>query len=209
MEIRAAFEARRNLLVELADKLDARMREALEGLPHVDRISFRPKSTDSFVAKVLDSAGRPVRAPDGVQKYVEPLEEVEDQVAGRILVFFRRDIAVVEAQLREWFRASVEYRRRAPASAAAFGYESDHFIFVIDEHMKPAGWDGAGPMPLTFELQVRTLFMHAYAEPQHDLGYKPGQPLDSDTEREFAWIAASAWGADKVMNELYERLASR
>jgi hypothetical protein len=60
-------------------------------------------------------------------------------------VFSRDDLDPVESHIKDWFRAAVEYRRKEPALAAAFGYESDHFIFVIDEHMKPDGWENAGP----------------------------------------------------------------
>jgi putative GTP pyrophosphokinase len=207
--IRDAYVAREGLLQTTADALEARLAEALEGVRHVDRVTFRVKSVESFVRKCTSESGEPkLDTADGV-KYSEPLEEIEDQIAGRVLVFFRRDLEVVEARIRECFRAAVEFKRREPASAAAFGYESDHFVFVIDEHIKADGWADAGAMPTTFELQVRTLFMHAYAEPQHDLGYKGDEPLDSETERQFAWIAASAWGADRTMNELYEKLSKR
>ena len=205
-ELQHLYEDRRHLLDLASEKLEARVRAALDGLAHIDRISFRIKETSSFVDKCSNSDGEARKDHSGITKYAEPLEEVEDQIAGRVLVFFRSDIDLIETALQEWFRSAVEYRRREPAVAAAFGYESDHYIFIIDEHMKPDGWGDAGPMPTTFELQVRTLFMHAFAEPQHDLGYKGGEPLDSETEREFAWIAASAWGADRTMNDLYERL---
>jgi putative GTP pyrophosphokinase len=204
--LESSYQRRRNLLELAAEKLKHRVWDALDGVSHIDRVSFRTKGTASFVRKCIGEDGQLRLDASGSPKYSDPLEEVEDQIAGRILVFFRDDLDLVEGKIREWFRASVEYRRKAPSVAAAFGYESDHFIFVIDEHMKPAGWDDAGPMPSTFELQVRTLFMHAFAEPQHDLGYKGGEPLDSETEREFAWIAASAWGADRTMNDLYQQL---
>lgn len=41
-------------------------------------------------------------------------------------------------------------------------------------------------MPVTFELQVRTHFMHAWAEPQHDLGYTPDGVVERDHRRQLA-----------------------
>jgi len=201
-ELADKFRSRISLLDGAAALLEQRVTEALSTTHHVDRISFRVKDPVSFAKKCLADDGSPATGEDGVPKYREPLEEVEDQIAGRVLVFFRSDLPVVEARIREWFHASVETQRKRPSSADAFGYESDHYIFVIDEHMKPAGWDSAGPMPTTFELQIRTLFMHAYAEPQHDLGYK-GSDLPTDVRRRLAWIAASAWGADTQLDDLY------
>ena len=208
-DIRAEYEQRRPLLVDLANRLEARMNEALEDVPHIDRVSFRAKTTASFCRKCLTDDGEPLReSPDSDPHYLSPLEEVEDQVAGRILVLYRDDLEVVEGVVRDWFAAAVEVTRKRPVTTSSFGYESNHYIFVIDEHMKPDGWDAADRMPATFELQIRTLFMHAYAEPQHDIGYKAGAEPDEEIDRQFAWIAASAWGADRTMNDLYRQIAA-
>src|SRR5690606_23845862 len=206
-ELEGQYGSRIGLLDGAAALLEERVKEALDGTAHVDRISFRVKSSDSFARKCLREDGQPTLDAEGKVKYLQPLEEVEDQIAGRVLVLFRSDLPIVETRIREWFPATVEVQRKRPTTSNAFGYESDHYIFVIDEHMKPSGWEAAGPMPATFELQIRTLFMHAYAEPQHDLGYK-GRPQSADVERRLAWIAASAWGADYQFDEL-NRLADR
>ncbi|MDV3135199.1 RelA/SpoT domain-containing protein [Mycobacterium sp. 29Ha] len=191
--VRDQYVRRYPLLLELADTLQANTLDALAGVPHIDRVAFRAKSVDSFVAKSLDS------------KYKQPLSEIEDQIAGRVITFFRDDIETVRAALNSWFGA-VERETKEPSTPNEFGYESEHFVVVIQEHIKPTGWNDHPDMPNTFELQVRTLFMHAWAEPQHDLGYK-GSDIDRQTKRELAWIAASAWGADKTLNELAARLA--
>jgi ppGpp synthetase/RelA/SpoT-type nucleotidyltranferase len=61
-------------------------------------------------------------------------------------------------------------------------------------------------MPTTFELQIRTLCMHAWAEPQHDVGYKSAEELSREDRRELAWIAASIWGADHGFERVLKRL---
>lgn len=40
--------------------------------------------------------------------------------------------------------------------------------------------------------------MHAYAEPQHNLGYKRMKTIPSEINRQLAWVAATSWGADKA-----------
>lgn len=189
------YEERLPLLRVLSDNLHEKAAQALEGLSHIDRISFRVKDSGSFARKCLPE-GKP--AP-----YDRPLVEVEDQLAGRVLVFFAHDMEVVDAQLRRWFQGMVEERKRRPANAAEFGYESDHYVIVIDEHLKPEGWKDRSDLPVTFELQIRTLFMHAWAEPQHDLGYKGGA-LSDDQKRLHAWVAASAWGADRAFEDAWD-----
>lgn len=192
-DLAGAYAARRPALRELSDRLQEKTSEALDGVRHIDRISFRVKAHSSFMAKATRSV------------YANPLADIEDQVAGRVLTFFRDDIPIVRERLTAWFGA-VEHETKEPVGPAEFGYESDHFVFVISEQWKPSGWTVFEDMPSTFEFQVRTLFMHAWSEPQHDLGYKPGAPLDRQTMRELAWIAASAWGADRTLNEVAGRL---
>lgn len=191
--VRLAYQQRKPLLDALADQLQDQTSEALDGVNHIDRVTFRVKTETSFTAKALQP------------KYAHPLVELEDQVAGRVLTFFRDDIDVVSTALSEWFGA-VERRTKEPTGPKEFDYESEHFIYVIPEHIKPDGWSDIGEMPTTFELQIRTLFMHAWAEPQHDLGYK-GNGIDRATERELAWVAASAWGADRTFNDIARRLS--
>ena len=43
--------------------------------------------------------------------------------------------------------------------------------------------------------------MHAWAEPQHDLGDKPGSPLDRETTGELTWVAASVWGRSDLARD--------
>lgn len=187
------YESRRTLLNELASALEQEVKDALAGLERIDRIGFRVKGRDSFVEKAED--------PDNDPGYTDPLVEIEDQVAGRVLVHFLSDMPTVHNRLDGTF-STVERIERRPERDAEFGYESDHLICVIPPHVKPDGWSGRADVPGTFELQIRTLFMHAYAEPQHDMQYKNADDLPPAVRKELAWIAASAWGADQAYDRV-------
>lgn len=200
VDLQNEFERRKPLLDELACTLEAKTKAALEDVKHIDRITFRVKDSMSFALKAV----KPHPVLPMQPKYEAPFLQLEDQVAGRVITFFKDDITIVREALSAWFGA-VEHETKEPAGPAEFGYESDHFVFVIPDHCKPDGWAEVGDMPSTFEFQVRTIFMHAWAEPQHDLGYK-GE-LDPETKRELAWVAASSWGADRIMNDIAKRLA--
>jgi ppGpp synthetase/RelA/SpoT-type nucleotidyltranferase len=192
--IKAAYQEREPLLAETATLLEQEVRAALQDVEHIDRISCRAKSSKSFLEKAFDPANEP--------GYTDPLREIEDQVAGRVIVFFLGDIPTVREKLRKAF-TPVEYRKRRPARDEEFGYESEHLICIVPPQVKTPGWLKCDDMPNTFELQIRTIFMHAYAEPQHDTAYKSSSDLPSHIRRELAWIAAASWGADQA----YERFA--
>ena len=200
-KVEAEYAPRLPLLKTLAQNLETETQAALDNIPRVDRVSFRAKAADSFARKSLATQ-------NGALKYKMPLADIEDQVAGRVLVFFRRDIDVVVERLLKTF-SRVEQSRKAPADQRSFAYESDHLVLVIPPHVLPAGWHELEFRPTTFEMQVRTLFMHAWAEPEHDISYKAKVPLTDEEKRKIAWAAANAWGGDAIFEQVRDALAAR
>jgi putative GTP pyrophosphokinase len=197
-DLRDRYAERLDLLDQVARSLEADLLEHFDGRGHIDRISVRVKGIDSFIEK---ATGRRHGEP-----YEEPLVEVEDQIAGRILVLFTSDLDPTDEHLGQLLnRVEVDHKR--PDFWNQFDYESLHGVYAIPPTYLPAGWDEQEDMPGTLEIQIRTLFQHAYAEPQHDLGYKPGAELTPELSRELAWVAASSWGADKTLDRVRKTLA--
>lgn len=176
-------------LVNLKGRLDAYFEEILAKLEHIDRYTCRVKALESAYKKYSD-------------KYASqsaPLSNFEDLVAVRIIVFFTSDIPLVRSALLEHFER-VERSERKPEFDDQFGYESEHLVLVVPPHLKPEAGDEF--CPPTFEVQLRTILMHAYAEPQHDILYKSTAQVPREIRRRLAWIAASCWGADREYEEL-------
>ena len=194
-DLEERYHSRLPILDLIRDKLEAETIRALEGVNHIDRIYFRVKNTGSFIKKALDPKNDP--------PYSDPLLEIEDQVAGRVIVFFRDDLDIVKERLRGTFN-NVEFERRQPPVDEEFGYESNHLVCVVPPHVKGEDWELRDDLPPTFELQIRTIFMHAYAEPQHDFAYKSVHELPSGVRRELAWVAASARGADHAYSRIWD-----
>lgn len=199
-DVRTSYEGRWAALKALCEKLDAITRKSIP--IRVDRISFRPKDPDSFLRKAEK------KTENGRDKYSSPLEDIEDQVAGRVLVLFRRDISTVVEGLRKIFNA-VEQVHKEPSSTDAFAYESEHLVFSIPPTAHPDGWESIANRPRSFEMQVRTVFMHAWAEPQHDLNYKGTTPLTDDERRMLAWAASNAWGGDAIFERVLDSIEKR
>lgn len=193
-DLQKLYLKRRTLLEKLRKELEQETAAALNNLPHIDRVAFRVKGPESFLKKAND--------PKNKTFYTDPLTEIEDQIAGRIITFFLSDIPIVKARLTDGTFEVAENWTRAPERDAEFGYETEHLILIIPIQLKPRDWDKHERMPTTFELQIRTIFMHAYAEPQHDIAYKGAADLPQEARRQLGWIAASSWGADQA----YERV---
>lgn len=195
--LRQRYQGNLSLLNEVRKRLLDETESALLNVDHVDRVAYRVKGVESFVEKATD--------PQNIPPYQDPLVEIEDQIAGRVVVFFLPDIDLVCSRLAGSFTA-IESSRRRPSPDREFGYESHHLVCMIPPQCLPDGWNTRDDVPTTFELQIRTLFMHSWAEPQHDLGYKGTQNLPSEIKRELAWIAASAWGADQAYKRVIDRV---
>lgn len=194
-ELRAEYKRRYDAILKpLADALQAYLADCLSGEPRIDRIAARAKGIDRFVAKATKLVGS---AP----KYQEPFVQIQDQVGARIITFYLGDVERLDPIIKKYFNP-IEYKDLIPDSHWEFGYFGRHYILAIPSDVIDEKWDKE-MIPRFFELQVKTLFEHAWSEAEHDLGYKPGeQPLTSDQTRRLAYTSAQAWGADRMFEEL-------
>ena len=168
-------------------------------MPHIDRIAARSKSVDRFIAKSEKKVG-------GKRKYSDPLVQIQDQIGARIVVFYLRDVDVVAARINDHLR-KIETQAIVPDSEAEFGYFGRHFVLFLPSEL----FDDEVPQdqaPKFFELQIKTLYQHAWAEANHDLSYKPPEDLSSDDKRKIAFTAAQSWGADQIFDDLFGRLVA-
>lgn len=178
----------------IAAALQQHVADHFKSQPRIDRISARAKEVDSFIAKAQKKDGRK-------WKYQDPMSEIQDQIGCRIVTFFLSDVDNLDAIVKKYFRP-IEFQDRIPESEWEFGYFGRHYVLLLPSD---AVSDDIDPslVPNFFELQIKTLFQHAWSEAEHDLGYKPGdEPLTSDQKRRLAFTSAEAWGADQIFDEL-------
>jgi GTP pyrophosphokinase len=195
------YKRRFEILGQLAAGIETQLRDYLKGVPRIDRISARPKSVESFLKKAQAQI-------DGKPKYDDPLQQIQDQVGARIVTFYHSDIERVTAIINKYYRP-IESKVMVPDHEWKFGYFGQHFVLLIPSEVIDAGWD-KNLMPQFFELQIKTLFQHAWSEANHDLGYKPAiAPVNAASERKLAFTSAQAWGADHIFDELSRETAGR
>lgn len=183
-------------LIDAAQGLEQHIIEVLDDAPHIDRVTARAKSPERFLAKAAKTEGDAL-------KYDDPLTQIQDQIGARIIVFYKNDVPNIKRLIEKYFR-KIEEKSKEPPTPDSFGYSGEHFILIIPDDIKP---DSAPNFPKVFELQIKTLYEHAWSEASHDIGYKANRPLTSEEIRKMAFTAAQSWGADKIFTELAESLS--
>lgn len=202
MTVEAQYRARyETVLFPIADKLANLLQEIFAGQPRIDRISTRPKSVERFMGKANAEK-------DGKAKYEDPLHQIQDQIGARIITFYKDDVHRISEEVQRYFHA-IESKDMLPENEWEFGYFGNHHILMLQKDLIDPSFD-KNLVPYCFELQIKTLFQHAWSEANHDLGYKPGQqPLASDELRQLAFTSAQAWGADRVFNDLFVKRSAQ
>lgn len=193
--VKDAYESRRQqMLIPLAQRIEDHLKKLLADCPRIDKISVRAKSTDRFTFKAEKQV-------NGKPKYSDPLNQIQDQLGARIVTFYKSDVEALTTEIRKYFRP-IETRQIVPDSEREFGYEGTHFILFLPRDVFDDKITERESIQF-FELQIKTLFQHAWSEAEHDLGYKPSGQLTSSQKRRLAFTAAQAWGADQIFDELH------
>ena len=196
-DIRETYSSRFDTLKAVAAKIRADLEISLAELDHIDRIFVRPKSIESFLTKAA-------KAENSIPKYQDPINEIQDQVGARIITFYLDDVEKITNRLLAYYKR-IEEKDIVPESEKEFGYFGKHFILLLPKDLKPEG-AAEELLPSVFELQIKTLFQHAFSEGSHDLAYKPVSPLSKEQQRKVAFIAAQAWGGDTIFQDLHNEL---
>ncbi len=137
-------------------------------------------------------------------KYNPPFQQVEDFIGLRVLVYFRDSAELIYNNIVKSFCPNVENLHKEPPNPNQFGYEGYHLIQSIPKEYAKHLTEGTD-VPVVFEIQVKTLYMHAWSQPEHLLRYKNKkgtEKLPENIEKKLAWLAATSWGSDSVMYEL-------
>ncbi len=194
MSLREQYQTRYdNALKLLAENLREHIKDNLNHISRIDSITTRAKSVDRFVKKSYTQTG-------GEYKYTDALNQIQDQIGARLVTFYWDDVDAVSEEVEAYYR-NIEAQQIEPDSEYEFGYVGKHYILLLPEDIIGDDVERT-QIPRFFELQIKTLFQHAWSEANHDLGYKPEGELNKEEKRKLAFTAAQAWGADRMFTEL-------
>jgi putative GTP pyrophosphokinase len=182
------------LLRARGDAVARELRELLASHPSlkVHSVAWRLKGRESLVAKLA----RPDRS------YTD-LWMLTDLVGVRVITYFSDAVErvgeLVEAHLPVAFEHSTDKRRRETTD---FGYRSLHYVARF------ARIGDLLPERACFEVQVRTVLEHAWAEIEHDLGYKATEEIPLVVRRRLNRLAGLLELADQEFGAIRSDLES-
>jgi len=118
------------------------------------------------------------------------LSEVTDIVGARVITYFEEEVDhignLVEREFLVDPKRSIDKRKLLDPDR--FGYLSLHYICGLNEQrvrlLENQQYNG-----LLCEIQIRSLLQHAWAEIEHDLGYKAGAKVPAPIRRRFSRLA--------------------
>lgn len=149
----------------------------------VHNVSYRIKSEASVRGKIA--------RPDRIYGSVH---ELTDLIGLRVVTYFEDTIEAVAQLVEEHFPINREHSvdKRQQLDPSTFGYRSLHYVCFPSEKSRD----------VSFEIQIRTILQHAWAEIEHDLGYKFPEAVPMPIKRRFSRLAGLLEIADAEFVEL-------
>lgn len=145
----------------------------------VHSVSSRVKDRDSYVKKVSRKEG----------KY-RSISDITDVAGIRIITYFHDDVDRIAAIIASEFELDLSncVDKRASHANDSFGYMSLHYVasFSTTRSELP---EYSSYKDIKFEIQIRSILQHAWAEIEHDRGYHNAMSLPPHISRRFSRLA--------------------
>ena len=162
----------------------------------------RVKNIGSFISKALYR--------DKSAKYKDPIVDIEDKVATRLVVLTTEQIEQVQAILcasSHWHaKLDKEISNEIELSPNSFSYQASHI--VVRRRLSADLQEDEEKSPIACEIQIKTLFQHAYSEMSHSTVYKGPYRQDTQLLRKLARSMALMEAVDDYFQDMYDIIDS-
>jgi len=180
------YEQNQSLFESLANKVADILKENVEEKQvQYHSISFRRKSLESFTAKAKKD------------KYADPANQIMDIAGVRVITYLETDVSRIAEIIEGLFDVDLanSLDQSKLLGSDRLGYRSVHYVAKFDKNRcKLPEYKRYKGLP--FEIQIRSLLQHAWAEIEHDRNYKFSGKLPTELERRFYLIAGALEIAD-------------
>jgi putative GTP pyrophosphokinase len=136
-----------------------------------------------------------------------PFEEFDDIVGARVICLFKNDIERVGEIIKSNFQIEkVDDKRQG--DSAPLEYLSVHYTCLLPDRYKGPRYEGTAG--IKFEIQVRTLCQHCWAQVSHHLDYKGDWDVPTSLKLSLSALSGLFYVADNQFEQFYEaRLVSK
>lgn len=192
-KILTQYEEKSPLYSSFSFKVEKILRKLCKNFS-IHQIVSRIKTKESLAQKVIKK-----------NKY-ENLDDITDILALRIITYFEDDISKIEELLNKEFKIDWENSTdKRNIEIDKFGYRSVHYILQLNDHKKELP-EYAEYKDIKFEIQIRSILQHSWAEIEHDLGYKSFTEIPQKAKRTFYRVAALLEQADIEFTKLKKEI---
>ncbi|MFE5321443.1 GTP pyrophosphokinase family protein [Paenibacillus sp. NPDC056579] len=167
-----------------------------EGLTYYS-ISSREKTMASFMSKASKD------------KYTDPLHQITDLAGIRVITYVKSEVYQCCEAIKQLFKIDEQNSgdKTTELGTDKVGYRSVHYVATLTED-RAALREILLYKDLRFEIQVRTILEHAWADIAHDRSYKyKGKfPAEYDIERRFSLASATLELVDREFDSIAKAL---
>ena len=197
-EIMAAYDESIGARTDFCFSVERLIRELIddEGIRFVDVVS-RVKTRASLAEKI-------VRKGEG--RY-QKIDDITDICGVRVITYFEGDVRrvcdILEREFKVDRQNSVD--KSQPADPDRFGYRSVHFVVSHAVGRKRLR-ENRRFTAFKVEIQIRSILQHAWAEIEHDMGYKSADEVPALVKRKFSRLAGLLELADEEFMTIRKEL---
>lgn len=154
-------------------------------------IDYRIKTKNSFIEKCKK------------EKYDDPISQITDVCGLRIIGYTNHDIKMIQSIIENEFLIDTENSidKSKIMNDDQVGYRSIHYVASIKPNRAELT-EYQEYKNIKFEIQIRTLLQHAWAEIEHDRNYKFSGELPSEIKRRFYLVAGSLELLDREFEQI-------
>jgi putative GTP pyrophosphokinase len=184
------------MLTKLCEETGWELKQAVDAAGiKLHTFTSRVKSETAFLDKVERKG------------YSDPWTQTEDLVGLRAVCLFRSDLRRLEDVVRSCFVITSESDTVEEGDANSFGYMSVHLTAQVRKDRVGPRYDDIKER--TFEIQLRTILMDAWANVSHYLDYKGESSIPSTLRRDFYALSGLFYVADKHFELFFDQTQSQ